>query len=162
MKIKVNGWLREFEAGIAGALLLASLAIVILEILSRELTGASFLWSEEMSRYTMIWMALFGMVAALVDGTHIKVDFLRNRLPIRFGQVLDLFGLLSSLIFSLYVFWYGLVLVSDSRMLGIVSADSNIGLPVWIFQSIIPLAFGLLSARIAVLLVKSASSFSAR
>lgn len=77
--IKVNGWLREFEAGIAGALLLASLAIVILEILSRELTGASFLWSEEMSRYTMIWMALFGMVAAQVDGTHIKVDFLRDR-----------------------------------------------------------------------------------
>ena len=102
------------------------------------------------------------MVAAQVDGTHIKVDFLRNRLPIRFGQVLDLFGLLSTLVFSLYVFWYGLLLVSDSRMLGIVSADSNIGVPVWIFQSIVPLAFGLLSARIAVLLVKSASSFGAR
>jgi C4-dicarboxylate transporter DctQ subunit len=147
--------LKDFEGALAGTLLLASLAIVILEISSRQILGSSFLWSEEMSRYAMIWMAYFGMVAAVEDDSHIRVDFLRDRLPLVVRRWLECFGLLGCLVFSGYVFWYGLRLVSDSRMLGIVSADSNIGVPIWVFQSIIPIAFGLLCLRLGIRLAQT-------
>ena len=59
------GW---FEYGLGGLILLAGLVIVSLEILGRGFLGFSLLWSEELSRYLLIWTAYMGAAAATRDG----------------------------------------------------------------------------------------------
>lgn len=139
---------QRLDAGLSGLLLLVSLFVVVLEVVSRQLFGTSFLWSEELSRYAMIWMTYFGMVAAFADDSHIRVDFLRDRFPAPLRRWMDGLILVACFVFSVFVVFYGVRWVLDSHMLGMVSADSNIGAPIWMFQAIIPLAFSLLSLRI--------------
>lgn len=148
------GW---FEYGLGGFILLAGLVIVSLEILGRGFLGFSLLWSEELSRYLLIWTAYMGAAAATRDGSHIRVEFLLHFLPRRWALRLELFDTALCLLFTLSLVYAGYLLVEDSRFLGLSPTDSNLPVPIWVFQSIVPLGFGLMSLRLAITLVQQAS-----
>ena len=148
------GW---FEYGLGGLILLAGLVIVSLEILGRGFLGFSLLWSEELSRYLLIWTAYMGAAAATRDGSHIRVEFLLHLLPRRWAHRLELFDTTLCLLFTLSLVYAGYLLVGDSRFLGLSPTDSNLPVPIWVFQSIVPLGFALMSLRLAITLVQQAS-----
>ena len=148
------GW---FEYGLGGFILLAGLVIVSLEILGRGFLGFSLLWSEELSRYLLIWIAYMGAAAATRDGSHIRVEFLLHLLPRRWARRLELFDTALCLLFTLALVYAGYLLVEDSRFLGLRPTDSNLPVPIWVFQSIVPLGFALMSLRLAIKLVQQAS-----
>ncbi|HUX52284.1 MAG TPA: TRAP transporter small permease [Spirochaetia bacterium] len=47
----------------------------------RYILGNAISWSEEVSRYLMIWMGFFGMSLATRDREHVGVTFFINALP---------------------------------------------------------------------------------
>ena len=47
--------------------------------------------------------------------------------------------------------------MEDSRFLGLSPTDSDLLIPIWAFQSIVPLGFALMSLRLAIMLVQQAS-----
>ncbi len=151
---QVIGWL---EYGLGGLILLAGLVIVSLEILGRGFLGFSLLWSEELSRYLLIWTAYLGAAAAVRDGSHIRVEFLLQLLPPRWAHYVEMFDTALCLLFTLVLVYAGYRLVEDSRFLGLSPTDSNLPVPIWIFQSIVPLGFALMSLRLAINLVQQAS-----
>lgn len=55
--------------------------IILLQVFFRFVIYVPFPWSEELARYLMIWMAMFGSVIALRSGRHIGVRVLVERLP---------------------------------------------------------------------------------
>lgn len=59
----------------------AMTVIILLQVFFRFVVYAPFPWSEEVSRFIMIWMAMFGSVIAFRRGRHIGVRFLVERLP---------------------------------------------------------------------------------
>lgn len=64
---------------LCGFLLSVMLMTILGQILFRFLNiGIS--WTEELARYTMIYMTFFGSVASLAYGTHIAVTLLSDRL----------------------------------------------------------------------------------
>lgn len=64
------------------ALLGATMTVIILlQVFFRFVVYVPFPWSEELARYLMIWMAMFGSVIALRHGRHIGVRVLVERLP---------------------------------------------------------------------------------
>lgn len=77
---KLRCALGQIEGAVAGMLLALGLGIVMLEIVSRALANASFLWSEELSRYVLIWITYFGAAAVTRDKGHIRVEILIDRL----------------------------------------------------------------------------------
>ena len=147
------GW---FEYGLGGLILLAGLVIVSLEILGRGFLGFSLLWSEELSRYLLIWTVYMGAAAATRDGSHIRVEFLLHLLPARWSRRLALFDTALCLLFTLTLVYAGYLLVEDSRFLGLRPTDSNLPVPIWVFQSIVPLGFALMSLRLAITLLQQA------
>ena len=147
------GWL---EYGLGGLILLAGLVIVSLEILGRGFLGFSLLWSEELSRYLLIWTAYMGAAAATRDGSHIRVEFLLHLLPPRWARRVEQFDTALCLLFTLVLVYAGYLLVEDSRFLGLSPTDSNLPVPIWVFQSIVPLGFALMSLRLALKLVQQA------
>lgn len=62
--------------------------IVLLQVFFRFVIYVPFPWSEEISRYLMIWLGMLGSFVALRKGRHIGVTFLMERLPAAAHRVL--------------------------------------------------------------------------
>jgi TRAP-type C4-dicarboxylate transport system permease small subunit len=58
-------------------------------VLSRNLLGFSFPWSEELTRYLLVWLSMLGAAVLMHRNDHISLDLLSNRLPERGRVVLS-------------------------------------------------------------------------
>jgi TRAP-type C4-dicarboxylate transport system permease small subunit len=62
--------------------LLAAMAVMVFaNVVLRFLTDRSILWSEEASRYAMVWLTFLGAGPVLRYGGHIGIDTLERSLP---------------------------------------------------------------------------------
>lgn len=58
-----------------------------LQVLFRYVLNFSISWTDELSRYCLVWLVFAGMVVALVRGTHATVDLLLDRYRGRTRQI---------------------------------------------------------------------------
>lgn len=65
-------------------------AIVTAEVTLRYLFSHSLIFTEELSRYLMVWIVFLGSALAIRDGSHIRIQFLVNRLGSRMQQIVKL------------------------------------------------------------------------
>ena len=88
--------------------------VVLLQIFFRFILHSPFVWAEELSRCLFIWVCFFGWIIALRRGTHIRVTFFLDMLPVQIRRIL-LIGLQFIAIFFLaYLGWYGSALALRS------------------------------------------------
>jgi TRAP-type transport system small permease protein len=74
-------WLGVLLEWIAGSLLFVLLLVGALQVTSRY-TGLMFVpWTEEVARLLFVWVVWIGAAAAVFRGSHIRFDFLVERLP---------------------------------------------------------------------------------
>jgi C4-dicarboxylate transporter DctQ subunit len=139
----------RFEGRVAAFGLMLMLFQVCLEIVLRNFFNTSFLWSEEVSRYLMIWSVYFGAAAAVGTGGHLRIDMLIDHVPAPMRRVLDTLAELWVLSFSVALSWAGYIVVSDSFQMGMVSADSNLPLQLGWVQLVIPITFALSAVHAA-------------
>ena len=76
-------WQIKLCSGLLFVLGLLMTVVILLQVFFRFVVQIPFPWSEECARYLMIWMAMFGSVAALRMGRHLGVRVLVDRLPER-------------------------------------------------------------------------------
>lgn len=138
-----KSWLVRFEEAVSAFGLLLMLVQVCLEIVLRTFFNTSFLWSEEVSRYLMIWSVYFGASAAIANGSHLRVDMLIDHVGPRVRRVLDFVAQTWVLGFSVAITVAGYMMVRDTFGLDMMSADSNLAIPLGYIQLVIPLTFGL-------------------
>ena len=79
---------RKFFQGVdalTNSMVYLLLAVMVLNttvsVFFRYILGNAISWSEEVSRYLMIWMGFFGMSLATRDREHVGVTFVINALP---------------------------------------------------------------------------------
>jgi TRAP-type C4-dicarboxylate transport system permease small subunit len=71
------------------ALVTALLGCVSLGALTRGL-GEPLIWTDELSRFLMVWLAVFGWVVASRKRIHVLIRFFQDRLPGRAHKVAEL------------------------------------------------------------------------
>src|SRR5450759_4946441 len=71
------------------ALVTALLGCVSLGALTRGL-GEPLIWTDELSRFLMVWLAVFGWVVASRKRIHVRIRFFQDRLPGRATKVAEL------------------------------------------------------------------------
>lgn len=82
--------------------ILATMTLVIAAlVLSRNLLGFSFSWSEELTRFLLVWLSMLGAAVLLRRDDHISLNLLQDRLAPRSRLVLDLLLRLLVLLFLL-------------------------------------------------------------
>jgi TRAP-type transport system small permease protein len=93
---------------VAGSILFVLLVVGVLQVTSRY-TGLMFVpWTEEIARLLFVWVVWIGAAAAVFRGSHIRFDFLIERLPksmqVGIGTLvtLGLAGFLSLLVYQGY------------------------------------------------------------
>jgi TRAP-type transport system small permease protein len=91
------------------ALLVAMMVTVIwFGVIERYVLHLGVVWTEEFSRYVMIWAALLAVSCGAYYREHIGLDIVRRFLPVKAGMVLMVCLDLVSIAFFAFMTWYGL------------------------------------------------------
>lgn len=118
-------------------LIVALVAAVSWQVISRYIFASPSSWTEEVARFLMIWVGLLGAAYAFRTGVHLGLDLLPNKLSGRSAQILKLFTLGAVILFSVAVMIIGgsnlVVLTWELRQYSAV-----LGLPMAFVYSVIP------------------------
>ena len=105
-------WTRRLEiigAWFACLFMVVNIGDVLMGIFCRYVLKSSIIWTEEVARFSLVWMVMMGALGAAVRGDHMVIDFLVPRFPpflrrvVEWGRFLLAVGLISLMI------WLGTV-----------------------------------------------------
>lgn len=92
----------NFEESIIGFLLLIMLVAVVGQVFFRYVLGTPLRWTEELSRYSYVWLTFIGGAYAIKRGSHICLLYFVEKLPPFGQQVVRLLG--NVLVFAMFVY----------------------------------------------------------
>jgi TRAP-type C4-dicarboxylate transport system permease small subunit len=81
--------------------------IVIVQVFIRYIFNFSFVWAEELVRYLMIWMVMFGAALVQSKNEHIRIDFFPMLAGARARRIMEIFFRLATLIFLAVIAYKG-------------------------------------------------------
>lgn len=91
------------------ALLMGIMVVVIwFEVVERYFLHLGYTWTEEFSRYVMIWAALLAVSCGAFYREHIGLNIVQRFLPPAGAKILGILLDLVSLAFFLFLTWYGI------------------------------------------------------
>ena len=98
---------------IACALLVALLGVVMLGVITRAL-GDPLIWTDELSRFLMVWLAVFGWILASRKRIHVRIRYFQDLLPARLHRMVELAIQTVVTLFGAFVFCYSFGLVAKN------------------------------------------------
>jgi TRAP-type transport system small permease protein len=94
-------------------LVVALLGCVLCGVITRAL-GDPLIWTDELSRFLMVWLAVFGWILASRKRIQVRIRFLQDLLPPRLHRSVELAIQLAVTLFGALVFWYSFGLVAKN------------------------------------------------
>ena len=104
--------LGDFVESIAGVLLALVVVIVLLQVFGRYILQISLSWPEELARYVLVWLMIFGAAAAAASRSQIVVDTLLELLPTSVRRALEALAALAGLVAVALLVWTSQPLIS--------------------------------------------------
>ncbi len=141
----LNKMLSHAEEFLLGLLLATASLVLFANVVARYVFNWGFPWAEELVRYEIVWMVFLGGSAAARQGLHIGVDILVRFSPRPLRKPLEVLINLISLVFCLFILFFGAKLIIQTRMFGQVSPALQV--PMWLVQLAIPVGGGLMALR---------------
>ena len=80
---------------------------VTLQVILRYVFSNPLSWTEELSRFSMIWLTYIGAIIAMRENKHIIIDILDKILSDKLKKRINIVSKSFSLIFLLILFYYG-------------------------------------------------------
>jgi len=90
------------------------LGCVSLGVVTRSL-GQPLIWTDELSRFLMVWLAVFGWVLASRKRIHVRIRFFQDRLPAHAHDAVELAIQIALTLFGVLVCVFSLGLVIKNR-----------------------------------------------
>lgn len=135
---------RFLENLLLAVLLFGLVGLASVQIVLRNVFSIGLAWGDGVVRLAVLWLAMLGAVAASRDGRNISINLANRWLPERLyrpaAALVDGFTAAAAGLFA----WQAARFVADSRAFGDRLLD---GAPAWVFQLILPVAFGLIAYR---------------
>ncbi|MBI4334431.1 MAG: TRAP transporter small permease [Chloroflexi bacterium] len=124
------------------------MAGVVREAIGRYFFNSPTQWAIELSGYLMIALVFLGGASTYMLDGHVRVDMVYLRLGRPVRRVLDLFGYLVVLAYSLVLMWQSWNLAWGSFESGNTSADME--WPLFPFQVLVPLGCAFLALAVLI------------
>jgi len=141
---------RAGEDAVLVIILTSMILLAAAQILLRNLFNFGFIWSDEVLRMLVLWLALGGAVAASRSDKHINVAVLDRFLPRKARQFLKILIHLFTAGVCGVVTWNSVLFVHSSYEFG----DRLMGnVPAWLPQLILPVGFGLICYRYSMFVI---------
>ena len=145
-------WYNKIESTIGIIIVIAMLIILTIQVFARYITGASFAWIDEISRYGLVWLAYLAAVYAIYTESHIKVDLLLKVWPKKARKLIQHLSIIIFFVYAVVVAYFSGVWVMDIYNTG--TRSIALGLPMAYVQCIIPIAHVLMAIRLAQVEIK--------
>jgi TRAP-type C4-dicarboxylate transport system permease small subunit len=141
---RVLVWIEMGVRFCAAFFLLVLLIMVLLQVGLRYGGGSVPAYTEEVARYSMLWMALLATTVAVREGSHIRIDIvpdvLRARMP-GIARVLKVCLDVLTIALFLVLTWYGIDMVQFAAS----QTSDGLRVPLSYPYLIVPAAFFLSS-----------------
>ncbi len=135
---------RALEDLVLILLLSAMILLATAQIVLRNAFDFSFIWADEVLKLMVLWVALFGAVAASRADKHISIDVISRFLSPGIRLVSEMLVNAFTAAVCLLLAWHAGRFVYAAWEFG----DELVGgLPAWWFQIVMPVAFGLMGWR---------------
>jgi TRAP-type C4-dicarboxylate transport system permease small subunit len=133
-----------FEDALLITLLTAMILVAGAQIVLRNLFDGAILWADPLLRVAVLWVGMIGAMVATRSDKQIAIDALSRFLPqhwkFRIRVVTDLFTAAVSAV----VAWSAFRLMMGDREAGGMAISF---VPVWVCESILPVAFAVIALR---------------
>lgn len=128
-----NAYKRVVET-IAVLAILVVLVVGMLQVALRYGTDQSLIWSEELLRYTMLWLVMLCSGLAYSQGQFMGMRVLVESLPPALTRACDIVSALLMLVFLAVIGWYGAQFAFKTRLQ--IAPTLNVSL-LWIHGAIV-------------------------
>lgn len=127
---KIENAIVKILYSVCAFLMFVMVSVVTAQVVSRYVFGNPFTWTEELARYTFVWMSMLGMAVGVKYGSHIALDILEKKLQGTPRKVLVAVNQLFILAFTVTLTYSGFKLVQ----LGTRQTSPSLGLPMeWVY-----------------------------
>jgi TRAP-type C4-dicarboxylate transport system permease small subunit len=137
---RIAGYVERAITVVAAVLMAALALLVCWQVFARYVLHASPFWVEEITVTAMMWIGLLGGAACVWTGSHMSLELLVRRLPLRVRAVVEICGELAITAFAGFLGangWRLAAVTMSSRM-------STVPLPLGLTYVVIPLAAALM------------------
>ena len=143
--------------GIAGAAiaLLASLFLIVYSVVMRYFLNQPAVWVDELVGYLLVACVMLAAADALLEGEHIAVDIVTERLGLCGKRLTLLAGVIAAAASALLLAVEGVDMVAFSRMVGLLS-NGYLAVPMWIPQLLVPIGAALMALAAILVLIDTA------
>jgi C4-dicarboxylate transporter DctQ subunit len=112
---KLSDALETATLWIIAAALAAMTVVVFAQVVAREL-AASLPWSEELSRYLMIYLTYLGISVGVKRKSHIAVEFVTGKFPVKVQNTVETVTNIACIVCCAIIILYGMQLVEITMM----------------------------------------------
>lgn len=144
MKAFAN-WVYKIEKGVGGALLLLMLGLVFFATVGRYSGWYNMAWSDEASRYCMIWSVFVVAGLSAQRGQMFSIDIVSEKLPLKGQRIFAIVRLVLVLAFCAFCLVYGTKMMIHQTNIG--QTSPSLKMPMWIMYSCVPFGCLLLAAH---------------
>jgi len=138
-------WLDRWERRLCIAAFSVLAAVLIADVLLREITGNGLPWAHQTGVYANLVVALFGMGLATTAGSHLRPRFADHWLPSSWQPLLLRLGFLVTALFLSLFAILASQLVMETWQLG--ETATVLRIPLWPLQSLIVISFASTALR---------------
>jgi TRAP-type C4-dicarboxylate transport system permease small subunit len=111
---------------LVGLLMLLLVIIGGAQVFSRYILNYSLTWSEELSRYLLVWLVFMAMGVGLRRGAHIGMNIIVAKFSANVQKLFDLFSCIVAIAFGAVIIYYSYQLVQVAMF----QTTAALGIPI--------------------------------
>ena len=144
-------WGTALENALLVLLLGAMILLATAQIVLRIGFDRGLIWADELLKILVLWVALVGSVATSRGRRHLRIDLLSHYVPERYARVPVLIVDAFAALVCGFIAWHSARYV----LLTVEFGDTVlVGVPAWLVQGVLPVAFALMAYRFALYFLK--------
>jgi len=141
---QLDEWLAKAESGFLVFLLFLMVFLAFGQVILRNFLNSGLLWTDLFLRQLVLWVGFLGASLAVRERRHISIDVLPQFIPASYKPLIQVLVNLSAGLISVFLTVAAWKFVQMEMEF---STTLFLDLPAWIFQTILPFSFGLISLR---------------
>lgn len=140
----IDNLLAKIESFFLITILLSMILLAFLQVILRNFFSTSILWGDTLLRHLVLWIGFIGASLATKETRHINIDALSRLLSKPAKKISAIIANLFAAIVCFFLMKASITFLTYEKESGsTLFAD----IPVWIFQIIIAIGFGLMMLR---------------
>ncbi|GHS97673.1 hypothetical protein AGMMS50276_18140 [Synergistales bacterium] len=146
----------NLEHYLLAAFMAAITVVVFVQVVYRQL-GHSLPWSEEFTRYLLVWITMIGASEGVKRASHVGVEVFTLYLPMKLRKLVNILSLLVCLAFCVIVVYFSSLIIRLQMVNHQITPAMQI--PMWYAYAALPVGSVLMSIRYIQVIIRSIKEF---